>query len=246
MSRKKTKYVVCHGRRRLFDRKGLASASVGALLEGRGLRITHMKLDPYINVDPGTMSPYQHGEVFVTDDGAETDLDLGHYERFTTTRMTRSNNLTTGRVYEAVISKERRGEYLAPPCRSSRTSPTRSRRGCARPPKAWTSRSSRLCGTSATSDLPHRSRKPQIKIERARNSMIATSTPSCLAHPRLDLVGDVRDDLHGGAQVLAATLLRDDRFVDAPAGEVVRPRHAGGREALVVAQVQVGLCAVVR
>jgi CTP synthase len=92
--------------------KGLASASVGALLEARGLRVTHVKLDPYINVDPGTMSPYQHGEVFVTDDGAETDLDLGHYERFTLARMTRMNNLTTGRVYESVISKERRGEYL--------------------------------------------------------------------------------------------------------------------------------------
>jgi CTP synthase len=92
--------------------KGLASASVGALLEARGLRVTHVKLDPYINVDPGTMSPYQHGEVFVTDDGAETDLDLGHYERFTTARMTRAHNLTTGRIYESVISKERRGEYL--------------------------------------------------------------------------------------------------------------------------------------
>jgi CTP synthase len=92
--------------------KGLASASVGALLEARGLRVTLVKLDPYINVDPGTMSPYQHGEVFVTDDGAETDLDLGHYERFTTARMTRQNNFTTGRIYESVISKERRGEYL--------------------------------------------------------------------------------------------------------------------------------------
>jgi CTP synthase len=92
--------------------KGLASASVGALLEARGLRVTIVKLDPYINVDPGTMSPYQHGEVFVTDDGAETDLDLGHYERFTSARMTRANNFTTGRIYEAVISKERRGEYL--------------------------------------------------------------------------------------------------------------------------------------
>ncbi len=92
--------------------KGLASASVGALLEARGLKVTLVKLDPYINVDPGTMSPYQHGEVFVTDDGAETDLDLGHYERFTTARMTRQNNFTTGRIYESVISKERRGEYL--------------------------------------------------------------------------------------------------------------------------------------
>src|SRR5215208_4398157 len=92
--------------------KGLSSASIGALMEARGLRVTHIKLDPYINVDPGTMSPYQHGEVFVTDDGAETDLDLGHYERFTHVRMNRQNNFTTGRVYESVISKERRGEYL--------------------------------------------------------------------------------------------------------------------------------------
>jgi CTP synthase len=112
MSRKPTKYVFVTGGVVSSIGKGLASASVGALLEARGLRITHVKLDPYINVDPGTMSPYQHGEVFVTDDGAETDLDLGHYERFTSVRMTRANNLTTGRIYEAVISKERRGEYL--------------------------------------------------------------------------------------------------------------------------------------
>ncbi|HEY8428181.1 MAG TPA: CTP synthase, partial [Sandaracinaceae bacterium] len=92
--------------------KGLAAASIGALMEARGLRVTHLKLDPYINVDPGTMSPFQHGEVYVTDDGAETDLDLGHYERFTTARMSRANNFTTGRIYDAVISKERRGEYL--------------------------------------------------------------------------------------------------------------------------------------
>ncbi|MGE0784425.1 MAG: CTP synthase [Sandaracinaceae bacterium] len=92
--------------------KGLAAASIGALMEARGLKVTHIKLDPYINVDPGTMSPFQHGEVFVTDDGAETDLDLGHYERFTTARLSRANNFTTGRIYDAVISKERRGEYL--------------------------------------------------------------------------------------------------------------------------------------
>ncbi len=111
-SRKPTKYVFVTGGVVSSIGKGLASASVGALLEARGLRVTHVKLDPYINVDPGTMSPYQHGEVFVTDDGAETDLDLGHYERFTTARMTRQHNFTTGRIYEAVISKERRGEYL--------------------------------------------------------------------------------------------------------------------------------------
>ncbi len=85
---------------------------MGALMEARGLRVTHMKLDPYVNVDPGTMSPYQHGEVFVTDDGAETDLDLGHYERFTSARLSRRSNVTTGRIYQAVIQKERRGEYL--------------------------------------------------------------------------------------------------------------------------------------
>ena len=92
--------------------KGIASASLGALLEARGLRVTMIKLDPYINVDPGTMSPFQHGEVYVTDDGAETDLDLGHYERFLRTRMGRNNNFTTGQIYESVIRKERRGEYL--------------------------------------------------------------------------------------------------------------------------------------
>src|SRR5438128_6537707 len=92
--------------------KGIAAASIGALLESRGLRVTLQKFDPYINVDPGTMSPFQHGEVFVTDDGAETDLDLGHYERFTRARLSRSNNWTTGRIYLSVIEKERRGDYL--------------------------------------------------------------------------------------------------------------------------------------
>ncbi len=92
--------------------KGLAAASIGCLLEARGIKINLMKFDPYLNVDPGTMSPFQHGEVFVTDDGAETDLDLGHYERFTHARLTRDNNLTTGRIYEQIITKERRGDYL--------------------------------------------------------------------------------------------------------------------------------------
>ena len=92
--------------------KGLAAASIGCLLEGRGLKVNLMKFDPYLNVDPGTMSPFQHGEVFVTDDGAETDLDLGHYERFTHAHLTRDNNLTTGRIYEQIITKERRGDYL--------------------------------------------------------------------------------------------------------------------------------------
>jgi len=92
--------------------KGLAAASIGCLLESRGLKVNIMKFDPYLNVDPGTMSPFQHGEVFVTDDGAETDLDLGHYERFTHARLSRDNNWTTGRIYEQIIAKERRGDYL--------------------------------------------------------------------------------------------------------------------------------------
>jgi CTP synthase len=92
--------------------KGIASASLAAILESRGLKVTLIKLDPYLNVDPGTMSPFQHGEVFVTDDGAETDLDLGHYERFVTTKMRRTNNFTTGQIYKSVLEKERRGDYL--------------------------------------------------------------------------------------------------------------------------------------
>ena len=92
--------------------KGIAAASLAAILESRGLKVTLIKLDPYINVDPGTMSPFQHGEVFVTDDGAETDLDLGHYERFITTRMKKANNFTTGQIYKSVLEKERRGDYL--------------------------------------------------------------------------------------------------------------------------------------
>ena len=92
--------------------KGVASASLGALLKARGLDVTILKFDPYINVDPGTMNPFQHGEVYVTDDGAETDLDLGHYERFLDLNMSGKNNATTGQIYEAVIQKERRGDYL--------------------------------------------------------------------------------------------------------------------------------------
>src|SRR5512137_2584657 len=108
----KTKFIFVTGGVLSSLGKGLAAASIAALLECRGLRVTNQKLDPYINVDPGTLSPFQHGEVFVTDDGAETDLDLGHYERFTCTRMGKCNNLTAGQVYFSVISKERRGDYL--------------------------------------------------------------------------------------------------------------------------------------
>lgn len=108
----KTKFIFITGGVVSSLGKGLACASIGALLEARNLRVTLMKLDPYINVDPGTMSPYQHGEVYVTDDGAETDLDLGHYERFTSAKMMKKNNVTTGRIYYSVINKERKGDYL--------------------------------------------------------------------------------------------------------------------------------------
>ncbi len=112
MERNKTKFIFVTGCVVSSLGKGLAAASLGALLEARGLKVTLLKMDPYINVDPGTMSPFQHGEVFVTDDGAETDLDLGHYERFVETRMSRRNNCTAGQIYDTVIQNERRGDYL--------------------------------------------------------------------------------------------------------------------------------------
>src|SRR5678809_803910 len=111
-STKTTKYIFVTGGVVSSLGKGIAAASLGRLLKERGLEVTLQKFDPYINVDPGTMSPFQHGEVYVTDDGAETDLDLGHYERFTSAHMSRLNNFTTGRIYLNVITKERRGEYL--------------------------------------------------------------------------------------------------------------------------------------
>src|SRR5512136_119037 len=107
-----TKYIFITGGVISGLGKGIAAASIGRLLESHGYRITIEKLDPYLNVDPGTMSPFQHGEVYVTDDGAETDLDLGHYERFTSTKTTRAHNWTAGKIYESIIKKERKGEYL--------------------------------------------------------------------------------------------------------------------------------------
>src|SRR5580658_6928519 len=112
MERGKTKFIFVSGGVVSSLGKGLAAASLGALLEARGLNVTLLKMDPYINIDPGTMSPLQHGEVFVTDDGAETDLDLGHYERFVHTTMGRRNNCTSGQIYDTVIQKERHGDYL--------------------------------------------------------------------------------------------------------------------------------------
>ena len=109
---KKTKFIFVTGGVMSSLGKGLAAASIGALLESRGLRVTLQKLDPYLNIDPGTMNPLQHGEVYVTDDGAETDLDLGHYQRFTHANLTSKNNFTSGQIYNSVITKEREGNYL--------------------------------------------------------------------------------------------------------------------------------------
>ena len=112
MGNKHTRFIFVTGGVVSSLGKGIASASLGALIESRGLTVTILKLDPYINLDPGTMSPFQHGEVFVTEDGSETDLDLGHYERFLNSKMSKSNNFTTGQVYEEVLRKERKGDYL--------------------------------------------------------------------------------------------------------------------------------------
>ena len=103
---------LCHRRRPPGLGKGVTVASLGTILKARGVRVSTMKLDPYLNVDPGTMSPYQHGEVFVTEDGAETDLDLGHYERFVDVNLTKLSNITSGQIYTAVLSQERRGDFL--------------------------------------------------------------------------------------------------------------------------------------
>src|SRR5262245_40419786 len=108
----KPKYIFCTGGVVSSVGKGITVAAIGRILKARGLKVAIQKLDPYLNVDPGTMNPYQHGEVFVTDDGAETDLDLGHYERFTDENATRASNVTSGQVYLHVLEKERRGDYL--------------------------------------------------------------------------------------------------------------------------------------
>ena len=151
--------------------KGLAAASIGCLLESRGIKVNLMKFDPYLNVDPGTMSPFQHGEVFVTDDGAETDLDLGHYERFTHAKLSRDNNWTTGRIYEQIIAKERRGDYLGKTVQVIPHVTNEIKAAMKKVAQDVTSRSSRLAAPSATSSRC-RSWKPSARC--ARNSAART------------------------------------------------------------------------
>jgi hypothetical protein len=153
--------------------KGIAAASLGAILESRGIKVTHLKLDPYINVDPGTMSPFQHGEVFVTEDGAETDLDLGHYERFTSAKMGKRNNFTTGQIYESVIKKERRGEYLGKTVQVIPHITDEIKLTSSAAPKAPTSPSSKSAARWATS-----SRCPSSKPSARWASRKAARTPA--------------------------------------------------------------------
>lgn len=147
-----TKYIFVTGGVVSGLGKGITAASLGRLLKMRGLKVAAQKLDPYINVDPGTMSPYQHGEVYVTEDGAETDLDLGHYERFIDEDLNKFSNLTTGKVYSRVLEKERRGEYLGSTVQVIRTSPTRSRNSSIRSAKS----------PARTSSSPRSAARPAI------------------------------------------------------------------------------------
>ncbi len=158
--------------------KGLTAASLGNLLTARGLKVVMQKLDPYLNVDPGTMNPFQHGEVFVTDDGAETDLDIGHYERFLDINLAQSANVTTGQVYSTVIAKERRGEYLGDTVQVIPHITTRSSVGCAsrrRTTRSPTSSSPRSAARSATSSPSRSSSRPV----RCATSSAATTCSSC-------------------------------------------------------------------
>ena len=165
--------------------KGLTASSLGRLLKARGLRVTMQKLDPYLNVDPGTMNPFQHGEVFVTDDGAETDLDVGHYERFLDEDLHGSANVTTGQVYSRVIAKERRGEYLG----------------------------------DTVQVIPHITNEIKARIRAMATADVDIVGRQAHDAP-LDLVGDVRNHLHGSSQVVATALRRQHRLVDAAGGGV--------------------------
>ena len=218
--------------------KGIASASIGRLLVARGLSVGLQKFDPYINVDPGTMSPYQHGEVFVTEDGAETDLDLGHYERFTNTNTTRASNVTAGGIYNSVIRRERRGDYLGGTVQvvPHITDEIKQRIKLIADAQDVDFVITEIGGTVGDIEsLPFLEALRQFRNQVGRE----------LADGRLDLVGDVRDHLHGAAEVVALALLLDDRAIDLACGEVAVAAQGGVGEALVVAEVEIGLSAVV-
>jgi CTP synthase len=154
--------------------KGITAASIGRILKARGVPVSILKLDPYINIDPGTMSPYQHGEVFVTDDGAETDLDLGHYERFIDENLSQASNVTTGRIYQSVIAKERRGDYLGGTVQVIPHITNEIKERIARVAREGTGSVAATCCTS-TSRCCRRSRRPAS----SRPSPLSTRSRSC-------------------------------------------------------------------
>src|SRR5713101_2829193 len=232
--------------------KGITVASLGRLLKNRGISVSLMKLDPYINVDPGTMSPYQHGEVFVTDDGAETDLDLGHYERFTDEPAYQSNNVTTGQVYAAVIGKERRGEYLGGTIQviPHITNEIKDRIHSVARHADTDVVIVEVGGTVGdiegepflqkwfALDIAHRSahlHDHHIRVGMSRHAVDAI----------LNLVGDMRDYLDSPAQILAASLFPNHRRVHLPRRHIVALIGRFIRKPLVVAQVEIGLRAIV-
>ena len=296
--------------------KGLASAALGSVLQTRGFKVRLRKLDPYLNVDPGTMSPYQHGEVFVTDDGAETDLDLGHYERFTGVSSRRSDNITTGRIYSDVIARERRGDYLGatvqviphvtdaikefiksditdedfvlceiggtvgdiestpfleairqlgnelgrertmfvhltllpyiPSAGELKTKPTQ--HSVKELLSVGIQADMLLCRSDR--EIPQSERRKialfcNVREEAVISALDVDTIPGIGQDEALDLVGDVRNDLHRGAEIVAAPLLLQDGLVDLTGGDVVgsRRRHAG--EALIVTEIEIRLGAVV-
>jgi CTP synthase len=198
--------------------KGITAASIGRILKARDLRVSILKLDPYINVDPGTMSPYQHGEVFVTDDGAETDLDLGHYERFIDENLTQLSNVTTGRIYQAVIAKERRGDYLGGTVQVI--------------PHITNEIKERIVRVARDGDpdvvivevggtvgdiesLPFLEAIRQMRKDVGRVLAFGRKP-----HAALDLIGDVRDDLDSVTEVFAAAFLGDHGGVNLARGHV--------------------------
>ena len=212
--------------------KGLASASIGCLLESRGFTVNLLKFDPYLNVDPGTMSPYQHGEVYVTDDGAETDLDLGHYERYTHAELTRRNNLTTGRIYETIIQKERRGDYLGQD-RSGDSSRHQRNQGRHSPRcrDTSTSRSWRSAAPSATSNRCRFSKRSArcVRKSAARTVAVHPSHAGAVHSDRRR----TEDQAHAAQREGTARNRNSGRHSAVPDGSIPFARHEGEDRAVL-------------
>jgi hypothetical protein len=232
-----TKYVFVTGGVVSSLGKGIAAASLGAILESRGIKVTHLKLDPYINVDPGTMSPFQHGEVFVTDDGAETDLDLGHYERFTSAKMSKRNNFTTGQVYDTVLKKERRGEYLGKTVQVIPHITDEIKHLVKRGAEGADVALVEVGGTVGDIEsLPF--------LEAIRQGHVsAFGTP---LHEVFNFIGNVRNHLDSLAQIFTTAFFFDHRLVDLARRKVITLVHPGAGKALVVAEVEIGFRPVFR